>query len=176
MKPEAYVLEKWVWTEADFERMGWHDVRIHAIAPIGSYFEPGAFLGAELWLDIDYILKWVSIYEPKKQRLARKKQHFEFWLAPATLIFEKVAGLTMKTTNELSQEWEIQDIKREKRAYPSGHETWLWSIQLQEGLISFQATGFNQYIRREPILHRMQFFRLNERSGISFETPGRSVT
>ncbi len=27
-----YELEKWVWTDADFEQMGWHDCRIRAFA------------------------------------------------------------------------------------------------------------------------------------------------
>jgi hypothetical protein len=28
----AYTPEKWIWTEADFETMGWHDVHVHALA------------------------------------------------------------------------------------------------------------------------------------------------
>jgi hypothetical protein len=49
---EKYELEKWVWSEADFEEMVWHDARIHAIA-----FLPDSF---EFVLDIDYILRWVQ--------------------------------------------------------------------------------------------------------------------
>lgn len=28
---DKFELDKWVWTEADFEQMAWHDVRIRAI-------------------------------------------------------------------------------------------------------------------------------------------------
>jgi hypothetical protein len=31
MKHE-YKIEKWIWTEADFDVMGWHDSQIHAMA------------------------------------------------------------------------------------------------------------------------------------------------
>ena len=54
MKQE-YKLEKWIWTEADFDVMGWHDSQIHATA-----FFPEDF---ELVLDIDYIFDWVHPYD-----------------------------------------------------------------------------------------------------------------
>jgi hypothetical protein len=52
MAIQQYTIQKPVWTEADFEQMGWHDVHIHAVA-----FRPEIF---ELWLDIDYIFGWVD--------------------------------------------------------------------------------------------------------------------
>ena len=63
---EEYELDKWIWTEADFEQMGWHDARIHAIAFLTETFE--------FALDIDYILQWV---EP-----AEGETYYKFWVAP----------------------------------------------------------------------------------------------
>jgi hypothetical protein len=42
-----YTLEKKVWTDQDFEQMGWHDCNIYKIR-----------LTEDLELDIDYILQW----------------------------------------------------------------------------------------------------------------------
>ena len=74
---QEYELEKWVWTEEDFERMGWHDSRIYALA-----FSPETF---ELLLDIDYIFQWINP-EPGET-------FYKFWVAPATLIFENVSDV-----------------------------------------------------------------------------------
>jgi hypothetical protein len=70
-------IEKPVWTEADFEQMGWHDVHVHAVA-----FRPQIF---ELWLDMDYIFRWVDPHDGET--------HYSFWVAPATLVFENVYDL-----------------------------------------------------------------------------------
>ena len=68
---DLYTLEKSLWTETDFEEMGWHDATIHAIATPNSEFE--------IAFDIDYILKWV---DP-----AEDQTHFRYWVSPATLVF-----------------------------------------------------------------------------------------
>ena len=70
--------ERRIWTEADFEQMGWHDCAVHALA-----FRPERF---ELRLDLDYILEWVAPTEPGGP--------FTFRVAPATLVFHNVSGVT----------------------------------------------------------------------------------
>ncbi len=45
----TYQLEKNIWTDTDFEKMGWHDNHIYKIRLI-----------KDLELDIDYILQWNS--------------------------------------------------------------------------------------------------------------------
>src|SRR4051812_26329180 len=77
MTTQPFTLGKPVWTEADFEQMGWHDVHIHAVA-----FRPEIF---ELWLDIDYLFTWV---DPQGA-----ETHYSFWVAPATLVFTNVHSL-----------------------------------------------------------------------------------
>jgi hypothetical protein len=72
-------LTKSIWSDADFDVMGWHDVTIH-----GLCVQPGASdnLLPRLLLDIDYIVRWVHPLPPEK--------HFSFWTAPSTLVFEDV--------------------------------------------------------------------------------------
>ena len=64
-----------VWTDADFERMSWHDNHVHAIR-----FVEGQNGEGELVLDIDYILEW-----QKADGAA-----FLFRVQPATLVFHGV--------------------------------------------------------------------------------------
>jgi hypothetical protein len=78
-------IEKWIWTDADLAKMGWHDVHLHGIARYEKVERDeekgseGHFSGVELLLDIDYILKWVNL-----------GKYFEFWVAPSTLVFDGV--------------------------------------------------------------------------------------
>ncbi|HWZ22054.1 MAG TPA: hypothetical protein VNW06_05340, partial [Cytophagaceae bacterium] len=68
MQPiEQYHLEKKIFTEEDFDIMGWHDSLIHGIS-FGDNFQ---FL-----FDIDYIFKWVL-----------EDKHYMFWVSPCTLVF-----------------------------------------------------------------------------------------
>jgi hypothetical protein len=47
---KEYQLEKSLWTEKDFDTMGWHDSFVYGIS-FGENFQ--------LLFDIDYIFKWV---------------------------------------------------------------------------------------------------------------------
>lgn len=151
-----YKLEKRLWSEADFEQMGWHDSQIYAVA-----FLPESF---ELVLDIDYILEWV--------RPAEHETHFKFWVAPATLIFENIYGLKIDLEpHDISIE--IQDIHREdpgkvEHGEYVGRDEWRWLIEAQEGEISLRATGYKQYFRREPVLSTRQSLEMSVRGGLSF--------
>jgi hypothetical protein len=49
---QPYELAKSLWIEKDFDKMGWHDVRVHAVA-----FDPEM---PEIRMDIDYILAWAN--------------------------------------------------------------------------------------------------------------------
>ena len=106
-------VDKWIWTDADFEKMGWHDVRPHGIAryeKVDRDEETGSeghFSGVELLLDIDYILKG-DTSDPKL---------WKFWVAPSTLVFENVADFQMKWVGVML-DWEMDDIGREPGRYP----------------------------------------------------------
>jgi hypothetical protein len=153
---EQYVLEKWLWTEADFERMGWHDSRIHAVAFLS---EP-----LELAFDIDYILQWVQPSED---------QYYRFWVAPATLVFQNVYELKLEL--EPFEAVDIADIHRDDLRKPRNAEFigrdagWRWRIETHDGDITFRAAGYEQHFRRAPIFGRFQSLDLPMRGGFSFE-------
>ncbi|MGH9908736.1 MAG: hypothetical protein ACRD8U_24520 [Pyrinomonadaceae bacterium] len=156
MTTETYELEKWLWTEADFEQMGWHDVRIHAVA-----FLPEAY---ELALDIDYIFEWINP--------APDKTYFKFWIAPATLVFENVNDLRIDLEPHLGVE--LQGIERTEPQKPKNVDyidreiEWHWKLDTPSGEISLRSVGYKQYIRQDPVLTRGQVLDSEARGGFSF--------
>ena len=145
-----YELEKWIWTEKDFEQMGWHDATVY-----------GLRLTENLELDLDYILQW---NQPDIEGF-----HFTSWVAPATLVFEKPTDLTFELTQSFDDKWlEIDDIEMEKVDSKQ-----VWTILTQQGDISFKADTFKQIIRKPPSFQFGQSIPYDERGGFSFDlTPG----
>ncbi|MGE3465812.1 MAG: hypothetical protein AB7J13_02670 [Pyrinomonadaceae bacterium] len=152
---EKYEMEKTVWTDADFDIMGWHDSTIWAMAVISDEFE--------FSFDIDYILRWVHPVPPE--------QAFGFWVSPATLVFQDVQNLKVEIEADSIFYIEVADINREGPfAWPDGTLTkWKWVIELQQGRIEFEASGFTQYFRQPPVFGTQQGLGLDQRGGISFD-------
>lgn len=146
MAETKYIPEKWVWTEADFEQMSWHDCKIHAMA-----FVAEANFQHEFVLDVDYIFEWVY-----------GDDLIHFWISPATLVFENYNDLCFAGENfryyddpQIDQIFRVEDH---------------WKIAtVTGGSIEFSATGFKQYIRRAPALINHQILSLKERGGLSFD-------
>src|SRR5690348_4603932 len=113
----TYNLEKSIWTDADFDTMGWHDNNIYRIR-----------LTEDLELDLDYILQW---NQPDLEGLP-----FTFWVAPATLVFKNIKNLRFDFSFAigLDNSFEIEDIDR--------HNQHQWTIILQQGDIHFEADGY----------------------------------
>lgn len=153
--------DKKVWTEADFENMGWHDAQLHAVAFADN---PDSWTG-DLLMDVDYIFKWHDPTPPD--------DFFSFHIAPCTLIFKNVFELKLNLNtgdfnigpNEIER---IQMQKELKEEY--NEEVTRWMIHLQTGYITFIADGFTMHVRQEPILTRSQVLTAEQRKGISFST------
>ncbi len=137
-----YQPEKYLWTAADFECMGWHDSTIYKLR----------FAGQELELDIDYIFQWNT---PDADGL------FTFWVAPATLVFEQVTDFSFDFNLDLPDAFEIDSIER------TGDCEWL--IVTHRSNIQFNATGYTQYIRQAPFFQFGQQIPPIERNGYSLE-------
>jgi hypothetical protein len=156
--PDSYELEKPIWDDRDFERMGWHDATIRGIA-----FGPGEF---EVSFDIDYIFQWVHPAEGER--------FFRFWVAPCTLVFLNVYDLRLETAPYGGPALSVDDVRRTDPRRPKnfiGRELeWLWTLECHHGEISFRSVGFTQYVRRAPVCIQTQSIELGERGGISFET------
>lgn len=100
-----YELVKKVWTDDDFDLMGWHDSHIYGIAFAMPY---------QIAFDIDYIFQWVS---PTKD-----DKYYKFWISPCTLIFENVHDLNLDIEISEPFEFEVSDIKREVQGRPINAE------------------------------------------------------
>ncbi|HEX8211947.1 MAG TPA: hypothetical protein VF584_17355 [Longimicrobium sp.] len=152
---KEYALEKWVWTDADFERMGWHDAPIRAMAYLSESFE--------IAFDIDYILEWVHP--------GPGETYFSFWIAPATIVFQNVTDLQIELESFGSvtvQDLDRTDLQPTREGFEGPEAHWLWTFNCLEGAIQFRATGFRQTIRRAPTYQGGQAIPLAARGGISF--------
>ncbi len=137
-----YKLEKQVWTDKDFEQMGWHDCNVYKIR-----------LADDLELDIDYILQW---NKPDLEGLP-----FTFWVAPATLVFKSVQNLTFDFDIGFENAFEIEDIESEGEN--------CWTIITQQGEIQFASKGYEQHIRQQPFFEFGQTISFIERNGHSLD-------
>jgi hypothetical protein len=140
----------------DFESMCWHDNAIHGI----SIREGNDGYGAELDLDIDYILEWI----------APENNSFSFRIAPVTLTFHEVSDLIISVnyaiTNTLLQQMIIHEIQREVHSYPNGDLSFSWKIDINwppNSFITFVANGFTQEQHGEPVISGAQYLSPSER-------------
>lgn len=148
LKLENYDLEKWIWTESDFEKMGWHDCPIYAMK-----FDDNVIF------DLDYLFKW---NESKVEGMP-----FTFWISPATLIFENVTLFKVNFIMDFVNGLEIYEISKSTL-----YNTTEWNIETQEGTITIHSNSFKQIIRRKPTLQFSQCLSDDERGENYFsETP-----
>lgn len=140
-----YEPDKYLWTDADFDEMGWHDNKVHQIN-----------LSTDLELDIDYIFKW---NEPDMEGLP-----FTFWISPATLVFKDVKKLRFNFSF-LYDDFEIEDIEREQ----DKDSTYRWTIITTQGSMEFNAKSYEQFIRQPPFFTFGQVISYPERNGSTLE-------
>ena len=147
-----------VWTEADFEAMGWHDCAVHALA-----FRPERF---ELRLDLDYLLEWIAPPEPGGD--------YAFRVAPAPLAFHNVADVALDLAPWTAALPTLNAITRaDPHPTPDGRlMTWSWELDGHEGAIRLRATGYTQALRSAPRVTPAQRLTWEERGGPSFALPG----
>ncbi|MXV14322.1 hypothetical protein [Hufsiella ginkgonis] len=140
-----YELEKPIWTDSDFDDMGWHDATIYKIR-----------VAEDLELDIDYIFKW---NQPEVEGMP-----FTFWVAPATLVFKNIRHLKFEVDILEGYTLEIEDIERQ-----AGEEGTVWAIITTRGDFEFMCDGYEQFIRQPPSFQFGQSISYIERSGVSLE-------
>jgi hypothetical protein len=151
---KSYQLDKTIWTDLDFENMGWHGAKLFAISFGDNY---------ELLFDIDYIFKWVQIGKT-----------FKFWVSPCTLVFENVYDVELQMDG-ISGGIDIDEISRKNPQTPKNAEfikvdtEFDWTIDAQQGSIFFKSIGYKQYVRQLPKFIHGQYFKLADRGGISFD-------
>ncbi|MCV6974781.1 hypothetical protein H7J11_09835 [Mycobacterium bourgelatii] len=142
-----------IWTDADFDRMNWHDCAVHAVA-----FEPALPYPGRLLLDIDYIVEWIVPTPPETA--------FSFRVCPATLVFDQawdVAGDI--DLRGFSFEPSLDALER---SAPDAAGAFEWTLAGHEFTLTLHATGFTQYLRHPPILSPAQRLSSDQRGGLSF--------
>jgi len=136
--------------------MGWHDCRIHAVS-LAEHSDDGALPQVRLMIDLDYIVRWDEPGAPGG--------HLTFWIAPATLVFERAWGIHGEF-GPLYEQLEIADIHRldptDEHPEPS------WHVEGLNFGFHLRATGFRQYLRSAPVPLRRKGLTSAERGGISF--------
>jgi hypothetical protein len=150
-------VEKSVLTAADFDRMGWHDAALHAVAVEPSPPSPGRLL-----LDIDYIVEWIDPTPPETA--------YAFLLCPSTLVFDAAADLVVDLS--LVHFAFEPAVDRIERSEPNGHGVRDWTIDGHEFTMTVRAKGFTQYLRHPPIRATSQRLTVQQRGGISFQEQG----
>lgn len=153
-------LSKSVWSDADFDQMGWHDATIHGLA-VHTEGLAENFL-SRLLIDLDYILDWVQPTPPE--------EYFSFWVSPATLVFDDVRDIEGDIDSSVA-ELEIASLHRlmpddTRRDLPR------WHIEGHAFDLKFRSSGYHQYIRQAPILTPQQSLSVSERRGITFTELG----
>jgi hypothetical protein len=139
-------------SDADFERLSWHDCHLWAIRFDVGDPDQGDWT-SNLVLDLDFIVEWV---QPSADR-------FAFRVAPATLVFEGVTDPQIEITwartgfQSALHPVSIDRISRERvqdqkvyldRAYYS----WRIDLNWPDGHITFGAASFTQTLLAEPVV------------------------
>ena len=138
-------------TDAEFERLSWHDCTIWGLELHPPDPDAGDWT-CDLVLDIDFIVDWLCGVE--------SADRIRFRVAPATLRFHTVSDLRIAiewgTTGVPLHETSIDRIEREPiPTAPRQPPSYRWRIALnwpRSGEIGFEAVGFTQALRAEPIL------------------------
>ena len=158
MSNTGFQIEKYIWSDADFEKMNWHDNLVYAFT-----FQTESY---RLLLDIDYVCRWNEPVPPSNS--------FTYWIAPATLVFETVQAVKIDIEMKGISDIILWGIRREKPSGPWSNSTemWQWHLEGNEGGdFRFHASGYKMYIRKKPVFSEHQALTLEERGGISFDCP-----
>lgn len=156
------------YTEADFDRLSWHDCHLWGIELRAGDPDDGDWT-SELALDIDFIVEWICDVGSGGR----------FRVAPATIVFHGV------TDPKIDIDWgrpalqvslhpaSIGSVERELIRNQRVHldrPYYRWTIRLNwpdSSEIVFGAVGFTQTLRAEPILTEKQCLSFRERSRLT---------
>ena len=140
-------------TEADFERLSWHDNHIYGLhLSLGDAARDD--WRSDLVLDIDHIVEWVCGVDKRTW----------FRVAPATFVFHDVTDLRVDIDwgdsgcQMAIREASIDDIARERvtdQKICLDRPYYRWRIEAnwpKGGVIAFGASGFTQTLRAAPVL------------------------
>ena len=158
---------KSIWTEDDYNSMGWHDCPIRAIAFADDSNYDAEQFESELIFDIDYIFQWVPVE-------TNGATYFSFYISPCTLVFERAYDvvLNLSTVGFMPVIPSISNLTLTANEEPLEHNYRRHNVCIEihnSKPITFQATGFKQYVRKPPVFSERQCLTLAQRGGICFD-------
>jgi hypothetical protein len=118
-------------------------------------------------MDIDYLFEWVC---PSTEQMENNEMAINFRVAPCTLIFTRVREMRVDLEVPSWIELEIADVRRTNARTYGVNTHYDRTIETQQGIITFTATGYRQYVRRQPVFSGSNSIDLEQRGGISFGT------
>ena len=144
--------------ETDFDRLSWHDNLIYGLRIDAPDPDCGDWR-SDLVLDIDHIVEWLPQAAAGGNAPAGEAR---FLVAPATLVFHGARDLRIRLDPVMAgaglNEWAIDRVTREPAGPASGAAgappLFRWRIALNlpaGGEIGFDATGFSQTLRADPV-------------------------
>jgi hypothetical protein len=146
-----------VLTDADFDSTSWHDNHIHAVR-----FIEGKDGTGDLELDLDHIVEW----------LKGEGSGFKFKVVPVTLTFHEVMfpriAIDYGAASAAFGPIMIHGIERrtEQKAH---YVATIWKVPctFPPGEMEFEASGFTQTARGQPVLSDSQSLSPADRGGAS---------
>jgi hypothetical protein len=160
------------YTEADFDRLSWHDCHIWAIELRAGDPDEGDWT-SDLALDIDFIVEWICGVPGKGQ----------FRVAPTTLVFHGATDPKIDidwgrpghqiALHPASIDRIERDLIQDQKVYRD-RPYYRWRICLNwpdSSEIAFGAVGFTQTLRSEPVLTDKQSLSRTERGRLTRMRP-----
>ena len=153
------------YTEADFDRLSWHDCHIWAFELRPGDPNSGDWT-SDLALDIDFIVEWIC----------GARGGGQFRVAPATLVFHGVTDAKFdidcgRSGHQVAlHPLSIASVERDQLHAQKvflDRPYYCWKIRLNwpdGGEIAFGAVGFTQTLRAEPVLAESQHLSPSERT------------
>lgn len=158
-------------TNQDLVETSWEYCRIHALGVTDDEgppedLTPGEFLdqddldptapsALQLHLDLDYIVRRVD---------SGSMRDFQFWVAPATLIFDSVWDI-VGSLHSVCLPLELKNLRQEPG---SRLKEPCWHLEGRDMDLRFQARSYTLYLRRPP-RYGKRVLRMADRGGISFD-------
>ena len=155
-------------TEADFDRLSWHDCHIWAVELRVGDPDEGDWT-SDIALDIDFIVEWICGVGGGGQ----------FRVAPASLVFHGVtdpkidinwghSGLQASLHPASIDHVERELIRNQKGYLDRPYYSWTLRLNWPMGSeITFGAVGFTQTVRADPVLTDKQCLSFSERSRLT---------
>lgn len=132
-------LSRTLWTDADFDVMGWHDNRIIGLT----------FPNDDMRFSIDFV--YIFHWEREGDRFTG------FWVSPCRLIFENVFDLEIALDIGSYQQLDILNIDRsDKIVHPTGVTSMKYEIGCGSGFIKLRSTGYRQQVLKPPVFSESQ--------------------